>query len=192
MFRRLLLVATLAATSVGLAAGPVAADREKVTLDWFACSPAAPVEEPSPCAAMASDPAAGKVELVGAGSLVVRMDDDGDIDAEAATGGGSFVHRDANGKADAFGAWTATKLLSFEPFSALTAEAQGGIARMRVHFFDRSGEEAEGELQITCLIDAPANAPPEGIKVNVFGIANFDQTVPGGQTLFTPSSSQPE
>lgn len=125
------------------------------------------------------------VELIGTGTMTIQTGPD------EVTGGGTFVHKDADGNVIATGTWTAERLLSFRSYGngvpqGLPEDFFGGVARLRVHLTpDGDGEGLDATLKIDCTIGSsiPASAA-EGIELNVRGRAPNFRTEISGATLF--------
>lgn len=110
---------------------------------------------------------------------------------------GEFVHKAADGSVIAAGTWTATQLISFQPYGcrfipALGADLGsddlcGGAVKMRVELSTPIGT-LPGVLTVFCIVGprAPAshNTPPgEGVTLDVPGIINFNHTG-GGENIY--------
>jgi len=129
------------------------------------------------------------IEVAGQGTLSIHP--------KTATGEGTFVHKDAGGNIIvANGIWMATELLSFKEYGPSTdlvnfpPNFRAGYANIRVHLAG-GGAEFHGILRVYCLlpgVKAPASTP-EGILLNIPGVANFNKVAGGeegfgGPTLF--------
>ncbi|MBI4022391.1 MAG: hypothetical protein HY372_03455 [Candidatus Andersenbacteria bacterium] len=125
------------------------------------------------------------VEVTGTGTMTIQTGRD------EVTGGGTFVHKDADGDIIATGTWTAERLLSFRSYGngtpqGLPEDFFGGVARLRVHLTpDGDGEGFDATLKIDCTIGSriPASAM-EGIELNVRGRAPNFRTEISGATVF--------
>ena len=138
--------------------------------------------------------AAHVIRFSGSGAFVVG--------SAAASGGGVWAHTSGtDGDLFAFGTWTATAPLSFEPFGCggdgIPATACGGILELAVHLSGThvsiGPEEVDGVLTIVSGIgpDAPAGIEdaiaftPMGVPIDfVVGLSD-----PGGATLFGSKSA---
>jgi hypothetical protein len=111
---------------------------------------------------------------------------------EQAAGGGTFVHRQANGREVAHGIYWVTGFNSFENLGGSLAgiglidaigdigDTSGGILSLKVHLRAVSGQSADGVLEVHC--DLPGGGPTtEGIRLKV-GPLDFVQQ--SGTTLF--------
>jgi hypothetical protein len=109
-----------------------------------------------------------------------------------AFGGGTFVHRHANGTEVAHGIYWVTGFNSFEDLGGSLAGAgvidgigdiedtSGGILSMKVHLRATSGESADGVLEVHCELPG-GEMTPEGIRLKV---GPFDFKQKSGATLF--------
>lgn len=134
----------------------------------------------------------------------VRVTGRGKFDSSTGTasGGGAFAHTDSDGDLVGFGTWKATGDSDFVFFGCGTAADGtevppnfcGGDLTLDVRLKGTSVTEGtatfDGVLVVTCLIgdtaeDIPADAE-EGITLDIPGLINFDDLVPGegGLTLF--------
>lgn len=185
--RLFLILAAVTLMSVGAAASPaLAGASEEVAFRFLVCSDAEPgVELHGPCAAQSST-TGDVIEVDGDGFLEVRMRDDGEVRARRIVGNGSFLHMSAE-EGNVSGVWVARKLLDFVPFGtspSLPETFEGGVATLRIRLFPSFGGHVEGILRIVCLIGEPVPGEAEGIQLDIRGIDTFDQTLPGGETLF--------
>lgn len=109
-----------------------------------------------------------------------------------AAGGGTFVHRRANGTEVAHGVWVVTGFVSWMPAggflpSFLTdgigevSEASAGIVTIHVGLKPSSGGTVPATLSVGCNLPGAAFPIEEGITLNV-GSFVFEQH--GGLTLF--------
>jgi len=126
------------------------------------------------------------VSVVGAGTF--------NLGSGKTTGGGTFVHTTSGGVLVGSGTWTATGVEDFTFYGCggdLPSDFCGGVLSLDVHLVAGGGAaEFNGALTIDCLIgDFPATAI-EGIKLNVSGGPNFDETMfePSGLTLYLSRS----
>ncbi|MBI2631704.1 hypothetical protein HYW75_01755 [Candidatus Pacearchaeota archaeon] len=108
-----------------------------------------------------------------------------------ATGGGTFVHKNADGDVLGTGKWAATKLISFQPYGNASAQGfpdnlEGGRVLLKVILDpDSVGPSFDGTLRITCLLGnkIPLKAK-EGVRLDVRQIPiNFNEEV-SGETVF--------
>lgn len=132
-----------------------------------------------PCPEKSSAPNGDVLSLAGEGTFSVRPN--------SATGGGTFVHEDADGNELATGTWTATGLVSFVDFGiapeleeVLPEGATGGRAVLRVHISPDAGGPGFDAL-MTVICDLGSNPPGQGevARVVVPGI-NFNKHFDGG------------
>ncbi len=107
-------------------------------------------------------------------------------------GGGSWVHKDANGVEIASGLWEAEQILNFKDYDPSPAEGWPAFIHavksiMRIHL----GEPAyvDAILTIYCIlpeVQTPTSWP-EGIKIAIQnGGPNFNQVLPGGTFFANP------
>ena len=122
----------------------------------------------------------------------------GDLDtAKGASGGGTFEHRTAVGTLVATGTLTATGLLTFIPYGCggggFPPSLCGGRAALAVHLVAHPASnptatvQADGILEVECLIGNPPGGAMEGIRLNVKDLINFNKSVIG-DTLFIQTS----
>jgi hypothetical protein len=114
----------------------------------------------------------------------------------SASGGGSFEHRNTSGDVVATGTLTATGLITFIPYGCgggpFPPNLCGGRAALAVHLVAHPASnpnatvEADGLLEVTCLIGSPPSGAMEGIRLNVKDLLNFNKPA-GGDTLFIKS-----
>lgn len=132
-----------------------------------------------PCPDQAFAPNGDALELAGEGTLSIHP--------KSVSGSGTFTYYFDGGSIG--GSWTATELLSFTsygPSPALPPTFEAGKAQIRIHFVaDGGAGEVDGILTLGCIL--PDVKVPgglfEGIRVNVLGAINFNQTTPAA-TLF--------
>lgn len=126
------------------------------------------------------------VRLVGNGTLGIHP--------KSATGGGTFVHRNAAGAVIGSGSWTVTELLSFQSYGGgaafLPPAFRTGKAQFRVELTPAGTSLVFGGiLDVECRL--PESTVPggteEGIRLVVPGVGNFNESV-SGTTLFTKTS----
>jgi len=113
--------------------------------------------------------------------------------AKMVSGGGTFVHRAADGTVLATGTFSATQLLAFEFWGCggggLPSFLCGGRASIAVHLVAHPAAdpsvtlEHDGVLQITCDLGTPPPGHPEGFTLNVKDVINFNKSV-SGNTVF--------
>jgi hypothetical protein len=110
-----------------------------------------------------------------------------------ATGGGTFVHRHADGSEVAHGVWIATGFVSWQNLGGSLAgtgltngiahdgDETGGIVTLTVRLLPAGGSPHDGVLAVHCNL--PGASPPteEGVVLKV-GPFNFTQS--GGATVF--------
>jgi len=125
-----------------------------------------------------------RVELRGTGTLGIHP--------QSATGGGTFVHRNAAGDVIGSGSWRVTELLSFQSYGTGTTPPtfNAGKAQFRVQITPTGAPFVlEGILDVECRL--PGSKVPggteEGIRLVVPGVANFNKSV-SGNTLFIKTS----
>lgn len=188
MKRRLTILAIAIPAMVALitsSVAAVAAQNEEITYEWLACGGILEDGPSCPNTTFASN--GDSIEITGAGELT-----DG---TNSASGGGTFVHKDADGNVVGAGTWVATELLNFKtygPSPETPADWRTGLARIRVDLMVDGVEVAEGILSIGCRLPG-VKLPPslfEGVKLNIQDGLNFNRVQtegempPGGVTLF--------
>ena len=108
----------------------------------------------------------------------------------SAAGGGTFVHRHANGDLVANGVYVVIRFISWEKDTGTLPVADGighadqassGILRMRIRAFPQGGTPVEATLTVFCHLPGASKPTTEGVRVQV-GSFNFVQT--SGVTLF--------
>lgn len=105
------------------------------------------------------------------------------------TGGGTLVHKNAEGDVIGHGTWTATRIMSFDPWGTspgFPPTFEGGKAMMRINIkpVENFPGIFDGFLTVTCLIGTVPAGAHEGIKLYVPRIGlDFNQEV-SGETLF--------
>lgn len=111
-----------------------------------------------------------------------------------ATGGGTFVHRHANGTEVAHGVYIVTAFNSFRNGGGTLVgtgltdgidnirATTGGILSMKIHFTATSGAAGDATLEVHCQL--PGSKPtPEGVRLIVPAF-NLDFMQQSGATLF--------
>lgn len=124
----------------------------------------------------------------------VRLTGSGDFKPATAdaAGGGTFVHRHANGTEVAQGVWVVTGFVSWEPAGGFlplsltdgigeVSEASAGIVTIHVVLKPSSGGQVPATLSVNCALPGAAFPIEEGITLNV-GSLVFEQH--GGLTVF--------
>ncbi len=103
-----------------------------------------------------------------------------DTAAPTITGGGSWWVIDPNGMVVDRGTWVATTYVSFDSYGGPSSGLQGGLLRLLVTATSSVTGQVFGPLPstISCVVNAPPGAPPEGITSGVFSQST------GGFTLF--------
>lgn len=133
---------------------------------------------------VATDPTTGdSISLTGSGS---SKPSEGD-----ATGGGTFVHRNAKGKKVASGVYIVTGFVSWQPANGVlppvadgighAEEASAGILTMNVTLVPESGSPVPGVLSVDCNLPGATFVIVEGVTLQV-GPFHFVQAL--GATLF--------
>ena len=109
-----------------------------------------------------------------------------------AAGGGTFVHKHANGMEVAHGVWVVTGFVSWEPAGGFlppsltdgigeVSEASAGIVTIHVVLKPSSGGTVPATLSVNCDLPGASFPIKEGITLKV-GSFVFEQH--GGQTVF--------
>ena len=116
--------------------------------------------------------AAGDVlRLTGAGAF--------DLSKSAANGGGSFTHYKPDGSVFARGLWVVTSFQSFTSYGGPSSGIQGGVLLVTISLIGPEATFTGLTLQVSCHINAPANAPEEGTTLpGLFSVPT------GGNTLY--------
>ncbi len=133
-----------------------------------------------PCPEKSSAPNGDVLSLAGEGTFTTHPN--------SATGGGSFVHADADGNVLATGTWSATDLVSFVSFGisdelaeVLPEGATGGRAVLRVHISpDAGGPGFDALMTVICDLENNPPGQSEVARLVVPGAINFNKHVDGG------------
>jgi len=129
-------------------------------------------------------PSGDMVELTGSGEFKPAVGD--------AAGGGTFIHRHANGIEVAHGVWVVTGFASWAPAGGFlppvtdgigeASEASAGIVTLHVQLTPSTGVSNPAQLSINCQLPGSTNPSiEEGIRLIVGGFI-FEQA--GGLTVF--------
>jgi len=109
-----------------------------------------------------------------------------------ATGGGTFVHRHADGSEVAHGVWLATGFVSWQNLGgslvgtgltngiAHNGDETGGILTLTIRLLPAGGSPVNGVLEVHCDLPGASPPPEEGVVLEV-GPFNFTQS--GGFTV---------
>lgn len=125
-----------------------------------------------------------RIEIKGNGELSIHP--------KSVTGGGTFVHRDADGNVLAEGTWAAVRLASFQsygPSPEFPLAFEAGKAIIAVDLSpDGGGPSIGGTFMLGCILpggeaDDPGGAF-EGMKLSLRGGPNFNRIDPPSLTLF--------
>jgi len=105
-----------------------------------------------------------------------------DVSDKTAEGGGTVVHRNAQGDVVGTGTFEATRLLSFQFYGCggpgLPDEACGGLAKLAVTLTpEGTSLHFPGTLWIDCLIGDFPPSGVEGVRLNVKGEINFNKSL---------------
>lgn len=137
-----------------------------------------------------------RVSVTGMGTFTVNP--------KGVTGlGGAFTHTDSAGNPIGTGTWTATELLSFQPYGCgiitypdpdviLPSNFCGGAVKLRV-LLESSLGTFDAVLTVFCIVgekapeshDEPAE---EGVTLNVADVINFNKVVAGGANIYIRTS----
>ncbi len=125
-----------------------------------------------------------RIEINGDGELSIHP--------KSVTGGGTFVHKDADGNVLAEGTWAAVRLMSFQsygPSPDFPSIFEAGKAIIAVDLSpDGDGPSIGGTFTLVCILpggraDDPGSAF-EGMKLSLRGGPNFNRPDPPSPTLF--------
>jgi hypothetical protein len=128
--------------------------------------------------------------------FMLRAEGDLNTANGAASGGGTFEHRTAAGNLVASGTLTAMRLLTFTPYGCggpVPPNFCGGRAALAVHLVAHLASnpsatvEADGILEVECVLGNPPAGANEGIRLNVNDLINFNKSL-SGDTLFIKTS----
>lgn len=167
------------ALSIFAVAPVVSADSEAVTYDYLIGTDFLCELDPSACPAVAMADNGDTMEITGAGAIGIHP--------KAATGGGTFVHKDPNGAELGSGTWTAVNLLRFHSYGDASAQGLpsflfGGRADLEVMLDPGApgGPTFPAILQVDCVLgdQIPAGSV-EGVRLNIKNFINFNQEVSG-------------
>lgn len=180
---------------------PAGGDYNFLIGSGFLCDP--PGAEVCPAVARAST--AETIEISGAGTL--------GSEGTSVTAAGTFIEKTPDGYIITTGVWTATGLVSFEPYGLDPTARQreypqfrtlpmgkmagpiaaimtgpmavGGLAVIRIRLLPDAGTPADAVLRVNCAKgNVPQDASSDGVKVTIDGGgAVFDEQV-RGRTLF--------
>ena len=125
-----------------------------------------------------------RMEINGAGELSIHP--------KSVTGGGTFVHRDADGNVLAEGTWAAVRLESFQsygPSPDFDPTFEAGKAFIAVELApDGGGPSIGGTFTLGCILEGGEADDPggafEGMKLSLKGGPNFNMIDPPSLTLF--------
>jgi hypothetical protein len=145
---------------------------------------------------VASDmPSGDKVSLTGSGQAEPPRSDDheDDHDKGRANGGGTFVHKHANGTEVAHGVYFVTGFVSWRPAGGSLAraltdgvgeidETTSGILTMNVHIVPDGHPALDGVLSVHCDLPGATFPIKEGVSLTV-GPFHFVQVEHDGFTL---------
>jgi hypothetical protein len=126
---------------------------------------------------------------------VVTLTGSGEVEPKkgAATGGGTFVHRHADGTEVAHGVYRVTGFQSFTPAGGHLAapgvadgigtldQTMGGLLTLHVELSPSGGGTLAGVLEVDCTVKGIEFPIEEGVNLSV-GSFNFEKA--GGFTLF--------
>src|SRR3989449_5404404 len=116
--------------------------------------------------------AAGDVlRLTGSGAF--------DLSTSSDIGGGSFTHYKPDGSVFARGLWVVTGFQSFTSYGGPRSGVQGGVLLVTVSLIGPEATFTGLTLQVSCHVNAPANAPEEGTT-----LPGLFSAPTGGNTLF--------
>ncbi len=111
------------------------------------------------------------LRLTGAGAF--------DLSKGAASGGGSFTHYKPDGSVFARGLWVVTGFQSFTSYGGPNPGVQGGVLLVTVSIIGPEATFSGLTLQVSCHVNAQANAPEEGTTLpGLFSVPT------SGNTLF--------
>lgn len=184
---RLLVVLALVGGSA-LTSGSAQATTSKAAYSWHVADALLENAVGSPPYAIAVADNGDEVWIDGTGVL--------DGAAKTASGGGTFIHKRADGSTVATGTWTADRLVSLQFYGCedvgLPVLLCGGLAKLAVTIHpDGTSLSLPGTLWIDCLIGdgIPSGGAParsEGVRLNVNDLINFNRTEESGFTVFIP------
>jgi hypothetical protein len=136
---------------------------------------------------VAKDAASGdKMSLTGSGDVRPK--------SHKATGGGTFVHKHADGTKVADGVYVVTAFNSFANGGGTLVgtgltdgidvlnRTTGGVLKLSVHLMSSTGLQADGVLEVDCHLPGGREVP-EGVKLSVPKF-NLNFTADSGFTLF--------
>jgi hypothetical protein len=109
----------------------------------------------------------------------------------AASGGGTFIHKDSAGNMKASGTFTVSRLIDFSFYgcdgNGFPSTLCGGRAALAVQLHPAPSVTLNGILWVTCLIGSPPSGVMEGIRLNVNDVITFNKSI-GGDTVFIATS----
>jgi hypothetical protein len=183
--RRLLLMMTTLSLLLLSGISSVAATSGSGSFHWDAGAGVVCGVEPTACpnVAMASN----------GDTIKVRAQGDMDTATDSATGSGTFQHYNSAGTLIASGTITANQLITFSFYGCASPPVPsnfcGGRAALAVHLVAHPASnpsvtvQADGILEVECVIGSPPPGANEGIRLNVQDRINYNKSV-SGDTLF--------
>lgn len=187
--RRLLLLASVTSLLVFSGTASAHATTSSGTFHWEAGAADVCLVEPTACPDIA--------RADNGDTISVRLEGDLNAATGSISGGGPFEHRNSAGALLASGTLTATRLLAFSFYGCdgfgLPSSLCGGRAAIAVHLVAHPASnpsatvQADGVLELTCLLGNPPTGAHEGIRLNVKDLINFNKSV-SGDTVFIATS----
>ncbi len=178
------LLALLPATS-----GSASAATSKAPYSWHVADQFLHDAVGSPIGAIARADNGETITVEGSGTL--------DSADKTASGGGTVVHKDAEGHVLATGTFVATGLVSFQFYGCggpdLPDFLCGGLAKLDVTITPDANPSAHfpAILWIDCLLGNPPPSGYEGVRLNVKDLINFNKALTehegSGFTIFVAS-----
>jgi hypothetical protein len=164
------LLALLPATS-----GSASAATSKAPYTWHVADQFLHDAVGSPLGAIARADNGDTITVEGFGKL--------DSADKTASGGGTFVHKDADGNVLFTGTWVATGLVSFQFYGCggggLPDFLCGGLAKLNVIATPDAHPSVHlpATLWINCLLGDPPPSEFEGVRLNVKDLINFNKAL---------------
>lgn len=184
------LAALMAASLLVIALAPAtSASSATDTFDYFIGTAPLCDLDPSACPDVALAPNGDTIEVTGSGTISVHP--------QSATGGGTFLHKNAAGDVVGGGSWTADALISFHSYGSASAqglppELWGGQATLRVTL-TAGPFQIPGILVVDCALGKVPAGAAEGVTVLATGTPftppaiHFNKSV-SGFTVFVKTS----
>jgi hypothetical protein len=132
------------------------------------------------------EPVEGPDTAVAPNGSTVQLNGSGEFQAgpgKSASGGGSYVIKDASGSTVASGSWTVTGVGGFVSYGEGIPQGAPGVFGGQLQLQVSLAGAGDGLLTVTCLLGAPPGGADEGITLILGDGWNFTHST-GGETAF--------